>query len=202
MKYLVPGFAESMVRYTKDADGIGVERKIQLLNEIYFPIMPEFYSLMHVAAIAPFPKLLSKLLDLGYLYSIDTNGKTPLTYALDKNNSECIEKIIHHFKAAPDDFVITYRDVIMLLEKDTPFTPELFRISFFNYSKLNAAPQRGVITGHKHHTLFSSSEVIKGSDLRRDGISLTPETQSTPAELEYLVSKFDFNPVQGSKESL
>ena len=38
MKYLGPGFPETFVRYTKNADGGALELKIRLFNEIFFPL--------------------------------------------------------------------------------------------------------------------------------------------------------------------
>ena len=62
LKFLIPGLAESFYRYTIPGEGGNFDEKLRLLNYIYFPMLPEFYSLLHVASTAPFPKLLRQLL--------------------------------------------------------------------------------------------------------------------------------------------
>ena len=64
-----------MIRYTQNVDGGALELKIETLKNTFFPIIPEFYTLMHVCAAAPFPLLLQKLLEDENLYSV---GKSAL----------------------------------------------------------------------------------------------------------------------------
>ena len=53
-KFQVPGLPEAMFRYTQNVDGGALDLKIDTLKDNYFPIIPEFYSLMHVCAGAPY----------------------------------------------------------------------------------------------------------------------------------------------------
>ena len=166
--------------------------------------MPNFRSIMHVVAITPFPEILKKLLADEYLYSLDHHGRTPLNYALRMMNTQCIDIIIEHFKEKRNQFrfVITYEDVKLLLENDYPNSFDIFAISFFDYSDLHAMYSRGEISGD-FYTLYSNSAVVKRSDLIRDRLTLKPSTsEERQPELEYLVSKFSYNSVAGSYQSL
>ena len=129
--------------------------------------MPEFYSLLHVCATAPFPGLLEQLLINSYLYAMDIFGNTPLTYALEFNNSRCIELIINYFKDKPDLFIVTYNDLIMILRTNASIGYDVFNISFFTYSDLFQTQKRGILNG-SYESVTSDTEILKQRDLDRE----------------------------------
>ena len=164
-------------------------------------MLPEFYSLLHVAATAPFPKLLRQLLVHDYLYTMDIYGNTPLTYALEYSNSECIDLIITHFKEQPEKFIVTYNDLIMILRTNASIGFDVFNISFFTYSDLFQTQKRGILN-NPYETVISDSEVLRQRDLDREKLDLDKETPGiVQPELAYLISRFSFNPVMGSNDS-
>ena len=138
MKFIGAGIPTSLIRCTISCQDKGVETKIRLLEDLFFPIMPGFHKMMHIAAIAPFPNFLAKVIDMGYLYTIDSEGNTPLSYALENNNSECISIILNRFEK--HSFLVTCKDVHLLLQSKHPGMHYLFRHCCFNYTYLNATP--------------------------------------------------------------
>ena len=126
--------------------------------------MPGFHKMMHVAAIAPFPNFLAKVIDMGYLYTIDSDGNTPLTYALEHNNSECISIILNRFDKGI--FLATCKDIDLLLQSKHPGMHYLFKHCCFNYTYLNATPPRGYLHCDQY-LVTSNSLVLKQSDLER-----------------------------------
>ena len=107
----MPGLPEALFRYTQGGEAAAFDLKLDVLRETFFPIIPEFYTLMHVCAGSPFPLLLEKLLEKGELYSVDSYGKTPLTYAIEANNNDCITLITEFFKDFPEKFEVTFADI-------------------------------------------------------------------------------------------
>ena len=96
--------------------------------------------------------------------------------------------------------MVTYQDVLLLLENDTANSNEIFAMSYF--TDINAPQVRGTIRG-EYCTLYSEAAVVKNSDLRRAGVSQAIGHQAVrEAELEYHVSKFKYNPEPGSYESI
>ena len=204
LKFLIPGLPESFFRYTTpgNPDAAAFDLKCRLLNEIYFPMMPEFYSLLHVCATAPFPGLLEQLLINGYLYAMDIYGNTPLTYALEFNNSHCIDLIINYFKDKPDLFIVTYNDLIMILKTNASIGYDVFNISFFTYSDLFQTQKRGILRG-TYESVISDTEILKQRDLDRENMEFEkPQPGVQQLELAYMVSRFEFNPIMGSADSI
>ena len=68
----------------------------------------------------------------------DSEGNTPLSYALENNNSECISIILNRFEK--HSFLVTCKDVNLLLQSKHPGMHYLFRHCCFNYTYLNATP--------------------------------------------------------------
>ena len=132
-KFQVPGLPEALFRYTQNADGGALDLKIATLKDNFFPIIPEFYSLMHVCAGAPFPILLQKLLEDGDLYSVDAYNKTPLTSAIEASNNDCISVITEFFRDCPEKFEVTFFDIQKVLEMDNKAGPDIYRMAFFDF---------------------------------------------------------------------
>ena len=119
-------------------EGVSLAAKVGALNELFFPVLPEFYSLLHLAAVAPFPKLLSYCLEHEYLYSFDGFGNTPLLYALRHGNSECAHLIVSHFKRHPERFVVSYQDLLEALRQDGVLAVEMLKSLCFEQKEQNA----------------------------------------------------------------
>ena len=200
LKFLVPGLPEAFVRYTKTANSANLEVKIKLYNEIFFPMIPEFYTIVHVAACAPFPPLLEKLLELDYLYTKDAFGKTPLAYALEARQSESVEIIIGHFKDNPEKFIVTENDLCMMLKSHPAMGVNIAQMSFFNFNELYQTAKRGVLP-RNFVTLTCEDEFLKQSDLDRNGLSLKGDRDEM-MDLTYLVSSFNYNAKMGSRSSI
>ena len=132
---------------------------------------------------------------------MDIYGNTPLTYALEYSNSECIDLIITHFKEQPEKFIVTYNDLIMILRTNASIGFDVFNISFFTYSDLFQTQKRGILN-NPYETVISDSEVLRQRDLDREKLDLDKETPGiVQPELAYLISRFSFNPVMGSNDS-
>ena len=75
--------------------------KVKRLNEYFFPIFPEFYSLIHFAAFYGNADVVKMLFETNCLYASDMYGKTPLAYSLEMRHYECSDLIISHFQEHP-----------------------------------------------------------------------------------------------------
>ena len=106
---------------------------------------------------------------------MDIFGNTPLTYALEYSNSECIDLIINHFKEQPEKFIVTYNDLVMILRTNASIGFDVFNISFFTYSDLFQTQKRGILN-HPYETLISDTEVLRQRDLDREKLDLDKET--------------------------
>ena len=104
--------------------------KVAFFKDNFFTIVPEFYSLQHLCATAPFPKLLNYLLESQDLYTMDVYGKTPLTYAIESGHTESVKVIIDYFREFPEGFVVNHIDIRNILEMGTAASAELFEIAF------------------------------------------------------------------------
>ena len=87
--------------------------------------------MMHLCAALPLPKLLSYLLEKGGLYSMDIKGNTPLSYAIECNNTEAIDVIVKYFGQNPENFVVNTVDLSKLLEMQSTESAKLLNSSFY-----------------------------------------------------------------------
>ena len=143
-----PGLAEALIRHTREtASAKRLDIKTKEIARIFFPVIPELYSFMHVCGAAPFPMLLKYLLEKGELYSVDHTGKTPLTHAIEQGSNECVSAIIEHFHEKPDSFIFSYADVTMLLERKSPWSAQVFEMAFFDYNRNINHKAKGLLCG-------------------------------------------------------
>ena len=82
--------------------------KVRRLNEYFFPIFPEFFSLIHFAAYYGNAEAVRALFGVNCLYAADMDHKTPLAYCLEMRHYECSDLIISHFKEHPQQLYVTY----------------------------------------------------------------------------------------------
>ena len=199
-KFQVPGLPEALFRYTVAGEG-EIAVKLDTLRDNFFPIMPEFYTLLHVCAAAPFPGLLSYLLEHDELYSVDAFGKTPLTYAIQANNTDAIKIIIEHFRTCQSKFEVTFFDVQQILEMENKDGPEIYRMAFFDFGLETPTKPKGVLP-EPIVVMTAPASVLKTSDYKRYGYDFFSGDEGDHREIISLNSKFRYNSALGSQESI
>ena len=187
----MPGLPEALFRYTNQGQG-DIQIKVDTLRSNYFPIIPEFYTLLHVCAAAPFPDLLSYLLENEDIYSVDAYGKTPLTYAIEASNTDCIKAIIGHFRSCQDKFEISFEDIKKILEMENKDGPEVYRMAFFDFGLEMPSKPKGLLP-KPIVVMTASTSVLRKSDYDRYGYDFLAGDDTQHREIVSLNSKFQYN---------
>ena len=188
-------FRDSMLSQ-EPGDNVGLQ--LRRLKEFFFPIFPECYTLMHLAAFYGRGDLIKKLFGIEAFYAADLEGLTPLGYALSLRQFDCSDAIISYFIQNPDRLYLTYKDLLSLLETKSTTVKGLFKELMAVNKKTRHTEHRGKITGNPE-IITLEGDVITNQEASPYFLDAVETKQR---EVEYLVTKFKFNSAPGSRESL
>ena len=85
---------------------------------------------MQIAASLGYKHMMKNLLRAGALYTTDYDDKTPLFYALVKQHVSVLKTIVTHFQEHKHDFVITQKELTVLLNTKARITPDIIQLAF------------------------------------------------------------------------
>ena len=167
------------------------------LNEYFFPIFPEFFSVIHFAAYYGNAEAVRSLFGVNCLYAADMYGKTPLAYSLEMRHYECSDLIISHFKEHPQQLYVTYKDLLCLLGSKSNSVKKIFSALVTTNPQVRQCPRRGVLKDDA--AIIAEGGNVLGRQFAEEKFAKGREIEHR--EVEYLVSKFRYNNVMGSNKS-
>ena len=124
---------------------------------------------------------------------MDTDDRTPLFYAFVMGNVSCVRVIVTYFSAHPKNFIITQKELSLLLRSGALICPEVMRIIFD--SGREQAPPIPLLLARRSLNLFLSSGRYEILD----------EMQKDQGEAHgslVFISRFWFNNQIGCSESI
>ena len=96
---------------------------------------------------------------------------------------------------------MTYADVKMILELDNKSGPDVYMMAFFDYNLELHHKDKGVLP-NPIEVLTSESNVLKKADYAAYKLNLDEGDEKDKKELICMNSKFRYNPIVGSSESI
>ena len=206
MRFLAPGLGSFLTKNLFIEDEVDDhDYKVTQLSEIFFPLFPEFFTLFHLSALAGRASIMKVIIDQGVvIYNFDAFRKTPLTYAIEYGNYDTTEMILLFARDFPDRVVFTIRDVKNVLESAHTSALEYIKQTF-KPAEVRDCGRRAYIQSDIE-TLELTGDVLNRIDVKHmyevpNGMS-EDEFEEEKKEVEFLVSRFKYNTVLGSQDSL